>query len=172
MILVSSLACESNEVYIKVTKMSKAYASEESFKIRSGTTVVAQRSSFVNQKEESFEYCLPQSANNQYELELRDSANDAWTAGAWLSISGLYGNLFFKNMMVAKTSEVYPLSLYYAVTKDVEWKMSSTVTDAWTTYSYDDNAWTSITLGSETPSSASGTQFFRKQFTGLSGMAA
>ena len=30
---------------------------------------------------------------------MRDSANDAWTDGAWIQIEGMNGNIVYKGMM-------------------------------------------------------------------------
>ena len=48
---------------------------------------------------------------------------------------------------------------------------SGSVTGTWTEYNFEESGWTEVMLGSVS-SSVSGTQYFRKQFTGLASMAA
>ena len=77
-----------------------------------------------------------------------------------------------KNALSTSSEESYVLSLYYGIDQDAEWKMmSGSFSDEWTDYSFSDSSWSGVTLGSVT-TSASGTQYFRKQFVGLANMAA
>ena len=118
------------------------------------------------------EYCLSASTNYQYQLYLKDSCGDSWSTGAWLMIEGEYGNRIFKSILTASREEVYTLSLYYAVKKADQWKLTSgSVSGDWTQYNFADSAWSQVTLGSVT-TPVSGTQYFRKQYTGLPNMAA
>ena len=75
-------------------------------------------------------------------------------------------------LRVPASTEEYDLSMYYPVTKGAEWKMLATTSIAadWNTVNFSDGSWTSVTLGSA--SAVSGTQYFRKTFTGLPNMAA
>ena len=160
-------------MYVKFTKKSgSSYASEESYEVYSGSTLLVTSPTFVNNEERTVENCLTASTNNQYTLVLKDSYGDSWTSGSWLKAEGKNGNVVFRAMVVASSQESYTLSLYYPIDKNAEWKMmSGSVTGEWTTYSYADSAWTAITLGSST-SSTTGPQYFRKTFSGLTGMAA
>ena len=165
--------CASDEVYVKFTKKSGAnYANEESYQVYSGSTLLVTSPTFVNNEERTVESCLTATTNNQYTLLLKDSYGDSWTTGSWLKAEGKYGNVVFRAMMVAGSEESYTLSLYYPIDKNAEWKMmSGSVTGEWTTYGYADSAWTAVTLGSTT-TSTTGPQYFRKTFSGLTGMAA
>ena len=156
---------------MKILKQNQQYSSEESFSISNSTDVIVQSITFTDNELQTFEYCLPSTQNNQYTLKLIDSYGDSWTSGAWLEVRGIYDNTVFKNMMTEGYKESYTLSLYYAIMKNASWKMSSSASGSWTTYSFDDNDWTSVILGSST-SEVTGAQFFRKLFVGLTDMAA
>ena len=115
---------------------------------------------------------MTSSTNNQYTLELLDSYGDSWTSGSYLTIYGESNNVVFKNFLTTSSEETYTFSLYYGVTQSDTWKMTSgSISGDWTAYSFSDSTWTDATLGSVT-TTVSGTQYFRKQFSGLSSMAA
>ena len=157
-----------------MTKKCTTAANEESYQILSGTTVLKTSSAFVDKEQRTDEYCLVATTNHQYLFKIVDSYGDSWSAGAWVSVAGLYGNMVLKTMMVDNHEEEYLLSLYYPIVKSAEWKMyvsASTIDPNWNSLGYDDHTWNSLTLGS-IPSSVSGTQYFRKTFTGLPNMAA
>ena len=101
-----------------------------------------------------------------------DSYGDSWYNGAYLAVYGKSGNAVFKNTLVDDSKETYTVSLYYGIEESATWKMvSGSASTGWTGYSFSDTTWTDATLGSVT-ASASGTQYFRKQFVGLANMAA
>ena len=78
----------------------------------------------------------------------------------------------FRNALSTSSEESYVLSLYYGIDRDALWKMmSGSVADGWTAYSFSDDTWSDVTLGSGS-AIATDTQYFRKQFVGLTGMAA
>ena len=160
-----------------VTKQCKSSASEESYKILDGTTVLQISAPFANNEKRTDEFCLPATTNNQYIFMMKDTygtSGDSWSNGAWASIAGLYGNVVFKNFMMEKVEELFIVSLYYPVLKNAEWKMTSSSTvivSDWNSLGFNDDAWTSVTLNS-TASAVSGTQYFRKTFTGIGNMAA
>ena len=175
-VVTSTLTCGENEVYVSVTKTCKLYASEESYKILDGTTVLKTSAPFANNEQRTDEYCLPATTNSQYTLALIDNYNgvgDSWGSGAWISVEGIYGNVVFKNYMTAKREDDFTLSLHYAVLKNQEWKLmatSSSIPADWTAASFVESGWNAVTLGSA--SAVSGTQYFRKTFAAISGMAA
>ena len=149
-----------------------SWANEESFEIYGNGVLLETSPTFVNSELRVLEYCLTATTNSQYTLKMKDSYGDCWTAGSWLMAEGLYGNRIFKNFLTANSEEEYTLSLYYGVMKNAVWKMvSGSISGTWTEYNYADSTWTEVTLGSVT-TEVSGTQYFRKQFTGLTGMAA
>ena len=155
-----------------IKKCGSSWASEESFKVYSGSTLLYTGTGFANSETRTIEQCLTTSTNNQYTVEMIDSYGDSWYSGAYLAIYGQYGNIVFKNFLADARKETYTFSLYYGVEKSATWKMTSgSITDGWTAYSFSDSTWSDATLGSVT-ATASGTQYFRKQFVGLANMAA
>lgn len=74
----SDNTCSTGEVYAKFTKQSGAnYASEESYEVYSGSTLLASSPTFVNNELRETEVCLTASTNNQYTLLLKDSYGDS-----------------------------------------------------------------------------------------------
>ena len=94
-----------------------------------------------------------------------------WTSGAWLEIYGINENLVFKGMMTTSKTEEVPLSLYSPINKGDTWKYTASASAGWKDVSFSDSDWTEVSLGT-TSTSATDTQYFRKSFAGLSGMAA
>ena len=155
-----------------VKKCGASFASEETFEVYSGSTKLYTGSGFANNEERTIEQCLTSSTNNQYTVKLIDSYGDSWSNGAYLAIYGVSGNLVFKNFLTDSLEETHQFSLYYGISESALWKITSgSVTGTWTEYNFGDSSWTEVTLGSVS-SSVSGTQYFRKQFTGLASMAA
>lgn len=166
-----TIDCAPGTDYAKIIKKTTSWASEESFSVSSGSTVLFTSPSLVNDQERAFEVCLTASANHIYTLKLMDSRNDSWTNGAWIAVKDINDNTVFKELMTKKTEETYDFALYSPVTKGSEWKFTSTFENGWNQYNHPDNAWTSVTCGSTTQQVV-GTQYFRKTFAGVSGMAA
>ena len=102
---------------------------------------------------------------------MRDSANDAWTDGAWIQIEGMNGNIVYKGMMTEKSVQTEQFSLYSPINKNDTWKYTNSVSGNWKDVSYSDVDWSDVVTGSTTQS-VSGTQYFRKVFNGVEGMAA
>ena len=148
------LTCSSGQTYVKfVKKCGSSWASEESFKVYDGSTLLYTGSNFANSETRTIEQCLPSSTNNQYTVELIDSYGDSWYVGSYLSIFGRFGNVIFKNMLVDPNQESYPFSLYYGIDQDSTWKMASDIASTgWTEYSFSDSTWMDATLGSVTTS--------------------
>ena len=158
---------------MSITKQCKSYANEESYKILNGATELKTSSAFTNNEQRTDEYCLTPTTNNQYTFRIIDSYGDSWSAGAWVSVAGIYGNVVLKTTLVEKRQEEYTLSLYYPIMKNQQWKMytsASNIDPSWNTLNYSDGSWQTVTLGSA--SAVSGTQYFRKTFMGLPNMAA
>ena len=164
-----SLQCDENKVYIRVIKESTFACEEESFIIKNQGQVVVRSPTFAEWEREEFEYCLPMNANAQYSLTLSDEYGDSWSAGSYLEIRGIYGNIFFKNMMTEDEEEEYTLSLYYAISKNAEWKISNSFSAEWRTFAFDDSTWSAAVFS---PTPITGTQYLRKQFIGIPNMAA
>ena len=169
----SDIVCTPQQTYVKfIKKIGQYYANEESFKIYSGSSLLYTSPPFAVNEERTIEQCLATSTNNQYTVELLDSYGDCWSAGSYLTIYGAYGNAVFKNYMTDSSKDTFTFSLYYGVIKGDSWKMvSGSAATGWTGYSFSDSTWDEVTLGAVT-ATASGTQYFRKQFVGLASMAA
>ncbi len=168
----TELTCPSDKVYVKFIKQCYNFASEESFEIWDENDLLYKSPTFVDKALRTIEYCLNATEHSQYTLKIKDSFGDSWSNGAYLQIEGIHNTIFFKNLMTLQNNEVYPLSLYYAIHKNDQWRMvASTIAGSWTEYNYADSTWTLVTLGSVTSSYPRG-QYFRKTFTGLDKMAA
>ncbi|OAO16112.1 hypothetical protein AV274_2162 [Blastocystis sp. ATCC 50177/Nand II] len=173
---VSALTCSDGDVYVAITKKCTVYASEDSYRIWDGNTALISSSRFSNNEQRTDEYCLPATTNNQYSITMTDSSGDSWgdsRGGAWMSVAGVYGNVFFKNYMTERRDERFKLSLYYPIMKNQQWKMITSTMSLprdWTLHNYPTSTWNDVTLGSVP--AATGSQFFRKTFTGIAGMAA
>ena len=149
-----------------------SFADEEVFEVYDGSTLLYTSPQFANNEVRTIEQCLTSTTNYQYILKMTDGYGDSWDSGSFLTIYGQYGNVVFKNMLTDSKEETHQFSLYYGISESAQWKMTSgSVTGSWTEYSFEDSSWSEGTLGSVS-SSVSGTQYFRKQFTGLASMAA
>ena len=100
-------SCPNGQEYAKIIKKTTLYGDEESFKILSGATELYTSPSLVANDVRTLEICLPQTTNNVYTLQMKDSGGDSWSNGAWISIEGINGNLVFKQMMTAGLEEEY-----------------------------------------------------------------
>ena len=169
-----TLTCEEGKTYFSVTKKCISWGNEESYQILSGGTVLQTSAAFAKTETRTDEYCLTSSTNDQYTFKMIDSVGDSWDSGAWVSVAGLYGNVVFKYYLTTSRQEEYDLSMFYAIKKGQEWKMHSStdsVPSDWAASAFSDNAWSDVTLGSEI-AAVSGTQYFRKHFTSVAGLAA
>ena len=166
-----SIECENGQIYAKIIKKTTGWAKEESFTISAGETVAYTSPLLVNNQNRELEVCLPSTTNSIYTLTMKDTGNDSWNDRAWIMIKDVNDILAIKYVMTAKSVETVNFSLYVPITKDEEWKFSSSFANAWNQVSFADSAWTAITCGSTTQEVA-GTQYFRKTFTGVTGMAA
>ena len=170
------LTCEEGQVYVAVTKKCKSYGSEESYQILSGSTTLITSQPFASNEQRTDEYCLAAANNNnQYTFRMKDtygSSGDSWTAGAWVSVAGIYGNIFFKNFMTERVTEDVALSLYYPIMKGETWRMlssSSSIASDWTAVAFADASWQEVSSNTTT---VSGSQYFRKHFASIANMAA
>ena len=167
----ADLTCTNGEVYVKITKKLVNGANQESFVIRSGSTDIYTSPVFSNNQEKVLERCLSSSANNQYELVMKHPTG-LWDSGAWIAIEGINGNVVLKAMMTTKVSESLPLSLYSPINLESTWKFTNNASGDWSSVGFADSAWTDALLGPDASTPSTGTQYFRKTFAGLSGMAA
>ena len=145
----TELTCPSDKVYVKFIKQCYNFASEESFEIWDGNDLLYKSPTFVDKALRTIEYCLNATEHSQYTLKIKDSFGDSWSNGAYLQIEGIHNTIFFKNLMTLQNNEVYPLSLYYAIHKNDQWRMvASTIAGSWTEYDYADSTWSLVTSGS------------------------
>ena len=99
-IALSDLSCTDGQTYVKfVKKCGYSWATEESFEVYSGSTLLYTGDTFANNEERTIEQCLTSSTNNQYTLKLIDSYVDSWYNGAYLAIYGVSGNVVFKSFL-------------------------------------------------------------------------
>ena len=167
----STIACPNGQTYLKIVKKTLSWASEESFMIISGSQTLYTSPSLVNNDERTLETCLTAAANNQYTLKMKDTFGDSWTNGGWIKLYSINENIVFKGFMDQSREQDVPFSLYSPIDKNAVWKFSNNYAGDWRNYNFADSGWTEITLG-VTPTSSTGTQYFRKQFAGIPGMAA
>ena len=99
---------------------------------------------------------------------MKDSANDSWSAGAYLAIYGPYDNLVFKNYMTESTFETTIFTVNTPVPKEASWKYSSSEENGWKSSSFDDSTWNIIPR----ETTVLGTQYYRIPFIGVPDMAA
>ena len=166
-----SITCGSDKVYAKFVKKTTNWASEESWQILDGTAVLYTSPSLTNSQTRMIETCLTATTNSQYVLKMKDTASDSWSNGAWMEIYGVNGNLALKVMMTEGREETVNLSLYAPINKNAEWRYNTAADGNWKDVNYSDASWSAIVLG-VTPQQSTGTQYFRKSFTGLADMAA
>ena len=170
-VFASALDCPSNQVYTKITKKTASFASEESFTIYSGSTIVYSSPSLTDNDERVIEVCLSGSTNHQYTLEMSDTYGDSWSNGAWIKFESINGNVIYKAMMTEGSLQTEPLSLYSPINKYETWKYTANASGDWKATSYVDSTWTDYTAGGEAVT-GQGVQYFRRQFTGIDNMAA
>lgn len=72
-VLVTALACTSEEYQIRVEKKTKYYASEESYKILHKNALLATSETFTNNAVRSYYHCIPKESDGIYTLEMYDS---------------------------------------------------------------------------------------------------
>ena len=172
----STITYEDGQVYVAVTKKCWRYASEESYKILSGPKTLVTSQRFADNELRTDEFYLIPTTNNQYTFRMQEaqqSSRDSWVNGSWVSVAGIYGNIVFKGFMVEKRDENFAISLYYPIMKTQEWKTfasASSIALDWTGLNFGDSNWATTTMGSAP--AMSGTQYFRKTFTGIANMAA
>ena len=83
--IVHSLSCSSDELYLKVIKQCKMKASEESFSIRSDSTLYFTSPPYFNNELATHEMCIPSNASPLY-LTMHDSNGDSWSSGSWIEV--------------------------------------------------------------------------------------
>ena len=74
-------------------------ASEESFEIVSGSSVLFTSPPFSNNQQYVYEVCLNASSNHIYTLIMKDSASGGWYTGGLISMNDINDNTIFKNFI-------------------------------------------------------------------------
>ena len=136
--------------------------------VTSGSAVLYTSPVFPNNQVITNRVCLDATPNLIYTLEMKDSANDSWSAGAYLAIYGPYDNLVFKNYMTESTFETTIFTVNTPVPKEASWKYSSSEENGWKSSSFDDSTWNIIPR----ETTVLGTQYYRIPFIGVPDMAA
>ena len=65
-----------------------------------------------------------------------DSGGDSWYNQAWIKIQSANGNVVFKGMMTATSTDNYLFSLYAPIMKGAAWKYAAEATGSWTAVDY------------------------------------
>ena len=94
MVIASALDCATNQNYVRILKVSKTSAAEESFVVYDGSTPVIESITLTNNQAQTFEYCIAKRSSSQYTLEMKDSYGDSWTTGSYIEIRGKYDNIW------------------------------------------------------------------------------
>ena len=171
MAIALSLDCTSGENYVKIIKKTGSWATEESFTITANGVVSYTSPTLVNNQQRELEVCLPATTNNIYTLTMKDSRNDSWTSGAWIEFKDINDHTVLKYMMTEKTTETVDFALNSPINKNDEWKFNNSFMGGWNQYNFADSNWSAFVCGTTSQQSV-GTQYFRKTFAGVSGMAA
>ena len=115
--------------------------------------------------------CIPHYPNDQYILVLQNSRGNTWADGAWIEVETENGNIALRTSLFKYSSDSLALSLYSPINLHSSWQYSNTASGTWKAYEFDDSTWTAVTLGPTCTTTATGVQYYRKTFTGLSNMA-
>lgn len=70
--LLSALACESNEWQLRVEKKTKSFASEESYKILHGNQLLISSDPFTDNAVRNFYHCIAKFDDGKYTLVMND----------------------------------------------------------------------------------------------------
>ena len=166
------MECAFNEDYLKITRETRSHAAQESYSILDGSDVLLSSKELGDNSLVTTEHCINASATHLYTLELKDLWDNSWSAGSYIQIDGIYGNPFFKNMMVHSHLERYTLSLLYPILKGQTWKTSrGPVPTDWNDSSFNETSWMDYAAGTYIEISGC-TQYLRYYATGAKNMAA
>ena len=152
-------------------KGSQDQAYDESFTISHGSTVLYTSPSFTSYSVRELEMCIPHYPNDQYILVLQNSRGNTWADGAWIEVETENGNIALRTSLFKYSSDSLALSLYSPINLHSSWQYSNTASGTWKAYEFDDSTWTAVTLEPTCTTTATGVQYYRKTFTGLSNMA-
>lgn len=120
-----ALVCPDDKVYAKMIKKTLSWGQEESFKIYAGETVVFTSPVFESVAERVMEACFATSTNHVYRIEMKDSAGDSWSDGAWIEIKDINDAVVFKAVMIGGQVENSNFGLCSPILKSGVWKSSN-----------------------------------------------
>ena len=166
--------CLSLDFYVRLDKntLSGPYSTYESVSVNDETDTLM---TFDGFEEDSFlqkEGYLRGTRDCLYTLVMKNRDVNSWYDGEWIEVYGINGNIVFKGFMIKRGEESYQFTLYSPINKGDIWKYSNNGSGDWKAVGYNDSQWTSITSGSDPIVEESLTQYFRKSFIGVPGMAA
>ena len=167
----AELSCPSGKTYVRFLMKCKNWCNEQKVALSIGSEPAYTSPVYVNNVDSDTEQCIDSSPNGMYTLTLSDLQGDSWTAGSYLVIFGEYGNIFYFNYLTERRSQQLPLSLHYAIKRHEQWRVTNQFSNNWMQSSFQDSEWSEETMGSVS-GTYSGTQYFRKSFTGVADRAA
>ena len=86
-----SIQCSSKQDYVKITIYADYWASEDSFRIVSGSSTLFTSPSFSDYQHYVYEVCLNALSNHIYTLIMKDSNSWGWNDG-WISMNDIIDN--------------------------------------------------------------------------------
>ena len=98
MATVKSITCSNSQFHVTIIKQCTSYGNEESFTIRTSSTVYFTSPSYGNNNVYTHELCLPLSVN-QFNLILYDNYGDSWSSGAYVEIRDAQSRLLVRAVM-------------------------------------------------------------------------
>ena len=169
--VLAELSCPSGKTYVRFLMKCKNWCNEQKVTLSIGNQPVYECPVYINNVDSDTEQCIDSSPNGMYTLGLSDTQGDSWTTGSYLMIYGEYGNVFYFNYMTERRNQQLPLSIHYAIKRYEQWRVTDQFSNNWVQTSFQDSAWNEETMGSVS-NTYSGTQYFRKSFTGVDDRAA
>ena len=115
----AQITCMDGKSYVKISMKCTSYCYEQGVKIYDGSTLLFQNDIYIDYQDSEVLSCIDTSSTGLYTLELTDSYGDGWYEGSYVTLTGLHGNIFFKNWMTERgtygsaISQTYTLSLCY-----------------------------------------------------------
>ena len=145
----TQISCSIGETVLKIKETLRTGSDQVNYQILLGEDVLFSKIEQDPSISSPFVRCLSDSTNSQYTIKLLPSSGSSWPDGSLLTLYGKYDNVVFRNALSTSSEESYVLSLYYGIDRDALWKMmSGSVADGWTAYSFSDDTWSDVTLGS------------------------
>lgn len=99
--------------YVKIPMKCSSYCYVQSLKIYDDSTLLFQNEIYIDYQDSEVQSCIDTSSAGLYTLELTDSYGDGWAEGSYVTLTGLHGNIFFKNWMTERGTYGSPISQTY-----------------------------------------------------------